>query len=60
MPTKLIINGKPRAVSSSPDTPLLWVLRDELGMTAMARIRCRRPGSPKMCRSAATVRRGRS
>ncbi len=33
MPTKLIINGKPRAVSSSPDTPLLWVLRDELGMT---------------------------
>jgi isoquinoline 1-oxidoreductase alpha subunit len=33
MPTKLTINGKAHAVSSSPDTPLLWVLRDELGMT---------------------------
>ncbi|HEY8131935.1 MAG TPA: (2Fe-2S)-binding protein [Thermoanaerobaculia bacterium] len=33
MPTNLTINGKPKAVSSSPDTPLLWVLRDELGMT---------------------------
>src|SRR5262245_6266133 len=30
---KLTINDKPRDVSSSPDTPLLWVLRDELGMT---------------------------
>ena len=33
MPTKLTINGKAHSVSSSPDTPLLWVLRDELGMT---------------------------
>ena len=33
MPTNLTINGKPQAVSSSADTPLLWVLRDELGMT---------------------------
>ena len=33
MPTKLTINGKPQSVSASPDTPLLWVLRDELGMT---------------------------
>jgi isoquinoline 1-oxidoreductase alpha subunit len=31
--TQLTINGKPRDVSSTPDTPLLWVLRDELGMT---------------------------
>ena len=30
---ELTINGKARRVSSSPDTPLLWVLRDELGMT---------------------------
>ena len=29
---KLSVNGKERSVSSSPDTPLLWVLRDELGM----------------------------
>ena len=33
MPTNLTINSKPQAVSSSADTPLLWVLRDELGMT---------------------------
>jgi isoquinoline 1-oxidoreductase subunit alpha len=33
MPTKLTINGKAHSVSSSSDTPLLWVLRDELGMT---------------------------
>jgi len=30
---KLSINGNPRSVSASPDTPLLWVLRDELNMT---------------------------
>jgi isoquinoline 1-oxidoreductase alpha subunit len=29
----LTVNGKPRTVSSSPDTPLLWVLRDELQLT---------------------------
>jgi len=33
MPTTLTINGKPHSVSSSSDTPLLWVLRDELAMT---------------------------
>jgi len=27
------INGKPAAVNVPDDTPLLWVLRDELGMT---------------------------
>lgn len=30
---KLSINGKAVAVSASADTPLLWVLRDELGLT---------------------------
>ncbi len=30
---KLTINGKARNVSSAGDTPLLWVLRDELGLT---------------------------
>jgi isoquinoline 1-oxidoreductase subunit alpha len=29
----LRINGKVRAVIAEPDTPLLWVLRDELGLT---------------------------
>lgn len=31
--TNLSINGKPRRVAAAPDTPLLWVLRDELGLT---------------------------
>jgi isoquinoline 1-oxidoreductase alpha subunit len=31
--TKLSINGKTREVQADPDTPLLWVLRDELGLT---------------------------
>ncbi len=33
MNTTLDINGKPIAVTAAPDTPLLWVLRDELLMT---------------------------
>ena len=33
MPKTLDINGKSVSVQSSPDTPLLWVLRDELGLT---------------------------
>src|SRR5580704_13596172 len=33
MTTMLNINGKDVAVQAAPDTPLLWVLRDELLMT---------------------------
>jgi len=33
MPTTLTINGKSREVDAAPDTPLLWVLRDELKLT---------------------------
>ena len=33
MAQMLNINGKPTEVASSPDTPLLWVLRDELRLT---------------------------
>ena len=29
----LTVNGVPRTVDVAPDTPLLWVLRDALGMT---------------------------
>jgi nicotinate dehydrogenase subunit A len=34
MPEKLVINvnGKPHAVQATPDTPLLYVLRNELGL----------------------------
>jgi glycosyltransferase involved in cell wall biosynthesis len=32
MAISLTVNGKAVAVNSSPDTPLLWVLRDELGL----------------------------
>ena len=31
--TKLNINGKPYDVDLPADTPLLWVLRDEVGLT---------------------------
>ncbi|WP_343228548.1 (2Fe-2S)-binding protein [Sphingomonas colocasiae] len=31
--TKLNINGKDREISAAADTPLLWVLRDEMGLT---------------------------
>jgi isoquinoline 1-oxidoreductase alpha subunit len=33
MSTKLNINGKAVAAKAEPDTPLLWVIRDELGLT---------------------------
>jgi isoquinoline 1-oxidoreductase alpha subunit len=31
--TRLTINGKTQEVDVDPDTPLLWVLRDTLGLT---------------------------
>jgi isoquinoline 1-oxidoreductase subunit alpha len=33
MTTTLTVNGTPVAAASATDTPLLWVLRDELGLT---------------------------
>jgi isoquinoline 1-oxidoreductase alpha subunit len=33
MTTEFTINGKPVQAASPPDTPLLWVVRDELGLT---------------------------
>jgi len=33
MATMLDINGKAVTAQAAPDTPLLWVLRDELGLT---------------------------
>jgi len=32
MAIELVVNGKEEKVTSSPDTPLLYVLRDELGL----------------------------
>jgi len=32
MSTRFVLNGKPVAVNAEPDTPLLWALRDNLGM----------------------------
>jgi isoquinoline 1-oxidoreductase alpha subunit len=31
--TTIEVNGRERSVAVDPETPLLWVLRDELGMT---------------------------
>ncbi|MFA5963420.1 MAG: (2Fe-2S)-binding protein [Sphingomonas sp.] len=33
MTIEATINGKPVTISAEPDTPLLWVIREELGMT---------------------------
>jgi len=33
MSTRLTVNAKPVTVDAEADTPLLWVLRDELGLT---------------------------
>lgn len=34
MPTYLLtVNGRPQTVDAEPETPLLWVLRDALGLT---------------------------
>jgi aerobic-type carbon monoxide dehydrogenase small subunit (CoxS/CutS family) len=33
MAVTLDINGKPVAVQAAPETPLLWVLRDNIGLT---------------------------
>jgi len=33
MPVTLTVNGEPRTVDVPPDTPLLWALRDALGLT---------------------------
>ncbi len=31
--TTLIVNGKPMEIDAPGDTPLLWVLREDLGLT---------------------------
>ncbi|HKZ08997.1 MAG TPA: 2Fe-2S iron-sulfur cluster-binding protein, partial [Methylomirabilota bacterium] len=31
--TRLVINGKPHTVNLPGETPLLWALRDEVGLT---------------------------
>lgn len=33
MPIRFQLNGKPQTVDADPQMPLLWVLRDKLGMT---------------------------
>ena len=32
MSTRLVVNGKPHAIDAAPDTPLLYVLRNDLGL----------------------------
>ncbi len=33
MATQLTVNGKPVSLDAEPDTPLLWAIREELGLT---------------------------
>jgi nicotinate dehydrogenase subunit A len=32
MSTRIIVNGEPRVIDATPDTPLLYVLRNDLGL----------------------------
>src|SRR5712671_5053231 len=32
MSTRIMVNGEPRVVDAAPDTPLLYVLRNDLGL----------------------------
>ena len=33
MPISLTVNGQPRTLDIDPDTPLLWAIRETLGLT---------------------------
>src|SRR5262245_19773424 len=33
MPITITVNGQPHTLDIEPDTPLLWVLREQLGLT---------------------------
>jgi len=33
MSIPLVVNGKPTTINADPGTPLLWIIRDELGLT---------------------------
>jgi len=33
MSIQLVVNGKPATINADQGTPLLWVIRDELGLT---------------------------
>ena len=35
--TTLTINGEPRTLDLEPDTPLLWAIRDTIGLTGTSR-----------------------
>ena len=73
MTTQFKVNGKAVVANSEPDTPLLWVVRDEVGLTGTkfgcGKALCGactvlldgvpvRSCSSTTCRSAATASRG--
>lgn len=33
MPTRFTLNGKPKSHAGDPETPLLWAIRDDFGLT---------------------------
>ena len=53
MPTDLTINGVRHTVQADPDTPLLWVLRDELLMTGTKYAAASPSAGPAPCISTA-------
>ena len=54
---KLVVNGRDREVDAPPDMPLLWVLRDVLGLPAPSSAAAWRSAAPAPCTSTATAAR---
>ena len=50
MSLNLNVNGQPRSVEADGQTPLLWVIREELGLTGVGRVRDGGVGGREDCR----------
>ena len=50
---KLNINGKVRDVQAEADTPLLWVIREQVGLTGTKSAAASRNAAPARCTSTA-------
>ena len=54
---RLTVNGAPRTLEVDDDTPLLWILRDQLGLTG-TKFRVSAHGWKKKFRNAGIARLG--
>jgi len=50
MQITLKVNGQARSIDADPDMPLLWALRDFLGLKAPSTAAASVPAAPARCR----------